>query len=198
MYLKRSPEVSMKYKRGDHTKKIRSSELFRVTADYGDRIHVKRESIGNMENHWHRPMGLSLLQIFVKLGPPTDKVIRTQSDIRRSGPMDGNASHQLKANASRMQVRRGSIPVLKGNLVRIRSTFLDTARSPRTPSGPGLLSRPWGMFAALLEAALSGQRSRCICFYLRFRFLLDSPCCSQLRGKALIATEAPTSDNFCT
>jgi hypothetical protein len=52
-----------------------------------------------MENYRHRLVGLSLLQKLVKLGPPTDIVIRTEGDIRRSVPMDGNASYQLKSNA---------------------------------------------------------------------------------------------------
>jgi hypothetical protein len=55
-----------------------------------------------MENYRHRLVGLSLLQILVKLGPPTDIVIRTEGDIRRSVTMDGNASHQLKSNAKEL------------------------------------------------------------------------------------------------
>jgi hypothetical protein len=72
-----------------------------VTADYGDHSLVKKGSIAIMENYRHRLVGLSLLQIHVKLGPPTDNH-SSEGDIRRSVPMDGNASHQLKSNAKEL------------------------------------------------------------------------------------------------
>lgn len=43
-----------------------------MTADYGDRFLLREKSIANTENRQSRPMGLSLLQISVKMPRPTD------------------------------------------------------------------------------------------------------------------------------
>ena len=69
------------------------------------------------------PNGLVPVTDIVKLAPPTDKVISTEGDIRRSDPMEGNASHRLKWLTPRRCRYGGSLGGMKGGeLVRIRRT----------------------------------------------------------------------------
>lgn len=140
-----------------------------------------------MENHRHRPMGLSLLQKFVKLAPPTDKVIRTEDDIRRSDLMEGNASHQLKKGPRLVDAGTALPCEVQRRPGTDREAILTIRHGVLAQhAGSGPVSQLLGAVAALLEASGSGQRSRCVCFYRRFRFPLDSSFCSQLRGRTVI------------
>jgi hypothetical protein len=140
---------------------------------------LRGKSIANTENPRSRPMGLLPVTDLCETATTNRYSHSTEDTIRRSDPMEGNASHQGPTPRGRRY--GGSMRGLEGDLVRSTCVMLGTAYRLRA----GEPSSLYAHVAPLLKASASGQRSRCICFSPRFCSLLDSSFLSQLRGKAV-------------